>query len=80
MKPYNQLEKRYLIEQRVQERIKKHGSIEKAIAYCKNRLYECEAIWSFCSYDCVGYGITANRLLIYRLEEQLILQNGSQPV
>jgi hypothetical protein len=77
MKPYNQLEKRYLVEQRIQEQIEEHGSIENAITYCRSILNQCEDIWSDCSYECVGHAITCNRMLISRLEEQLAIQLDS---
>lgn len=71
---YTQLEKNYNIQQRVQDRIKEHGSVEKALSYCEAELKECEAIWSDCSYDCVGHAMTCNRLLINRLKE---IQNNN---
>ncbi|MCK9447274.1 hypothetical protein M0Q50_10525 [bacterium] len=67
--PYIELEKRYLIEQRVREIIVKYGSIENAIIHCKKELFEYEDHWNHYSYDCVGHGITCNQLLIKRLEE-----------
>ena len=77
IKPYNRLELRYDIENKVKEHIKKYGTIEKAIVQCKSMLSECEEIWEECSYDCVGHGITCNQLLIPRLEEQLAISlNG----
>ncbi len=73
MKIYSKVEQNYLIEQRVQERIKEHGSVQKAIAYCESQLKECEDNWGSYSYDCVGHAITCNRLLIPRLQEELIV-------
>jgi hypothetical protein len=68
---YSPLEKRYLIEQRVKDRILEHGSVEKAIRYCKSELTECEDNWGSWSSDCVGHAITCNQLLIPRLTELL---------
>ena len=71
MKEYSALEKNYLIEQRVIERIKEHVSIENAIKFCEAELKECEENWSNYSYDCVGHAITCNQLLIPRLKEMI---------
>lgn len=67
--PYTTLEKKYLIEQRVLERIKKYGSIQNAIKHCESMLKECEDNWDIYSYDCVGHSIICNQLLINRLKE-----------
>lgn len=71
MENYTELEKRYLIKERVQEKILEHGSIEKAIKYLEAELNGFENYWSSCSYDCVGHAITCNRLLVSRLKELL---------
>lgn len=72
---YTTLEKSYLIEQRIGPLINKHGSIQKAIDYCKNLLNECRDNWNNCSYDCVGHAMTLCELMIPRLEERLTKQN-----
>jgi len=69
MRPYSDLEKNYLIEERVQSQIEKHGSVEKALTHCKSELEEYEKSWSQYSCDCLGHAITCKTLLISRLEE-----------
>lgn len=65
------LEKRYIIDVRADIAILKHGSIENAISFLNSELEEYEKIWSKCSCECLGYGITCNRLLINWLKNKL---------
>jgi len=61
-------ENNYKIKERAEDNIKKHGSIDKAIKYLKSELSGFEDSWSKYSSDCLGHGITCNRLLISWLE------------
>lgn len=69
MQPYTESEKNYLIEQRVENTTKEHGSIKSALNYHKKELEEMEGLWSKYSSDCLGHGITCTRLIVRRLEE-----------
>jgi hypothetical protein len=66
----NRTEQNYKIAERAEEAIKKHGTIEKAIDYLKSELKSFEDSWSSFSSDCLGHGITCNRLLISWLERK----------
>lgn len=59
----------YRIKERAEEAIKEHGSIDKAIIKLKQELHAFEEMWSEFSSDCLGHGITCNRLLIRYLTE-----------
>lgn len=61
-------EKNYKVEERAENAIKEHGSIEKAIKYLQSELKGFENSWSLNSSDCLGHGITCNNLLISWLE------------
>lgn len=61
-------EKNYKIKERAEENINEHGSINEAIKYLKAELNGFEDSWSMYSSDCLGHGITCNRLLISWLE------------
>lgn len=61
-------EKNYKIKKRASDKIKEHGSIENAINHLKNELNSFEDSWGTYSSDCLGHGITCNRLLISWLE------------
>lgn len=63
------MENNYRIEQRAQEHIALYGSVEKAIEHCEKELEEFENAWSKYSSDCLGHGITCNRLLLIRLKK-----------
>lgn len=69
MRLYTELEKKYLIEQRTKDTIKKYDSVEKALIYHKKELEEMEGFWSKYSGDDLGHGITCTRLIVRRLEE-----------
>jgi hypothetical protein len=60
-------EENYKISERSEDAIKTHGTIQKAIKFLKNELSEFENLWSKYSSDCLGHGITCNRLLIANL-------------
>ena len=66
----NRTEENYKVAERAEDAIKKHGTIEKAIDYLKSELNEFENSWSSFSSDCLGHGITCNRLLISWLERK----------
>ena len=55
-------EENYRIKERAGESIKKHGGAEEAITYIKRELKEFEDMWAEYSSDCLGHGITCNRL------------------
>ena len=63
-----ELEKNYLIKQRVESDIRKYGSVSKAIKVLKKELGEMESLWSKYSSDCLGHGITCAKLKIRWLE------------
>ena len=65
-------EENYLVKQRVETDVKKHGSVHKAIQYLKIELEEMELLWSKYSSDCLGHGITCTRLKISWLEQALM--------
>lgn len=67
----NREEQNYKVEERAENAIKEHGTIEKAITYLKAELKEFEDSWGMWSSDCLGHGITCNRLLISWLERKL---------
>jgi hypothetical protein len=64
----NKTEKNYLIKERSKKVIEKHGTVKKAIKHLKLELNEYEELWSMYSCDCLGHGITFNRLMISWLE------------
>jgi len=57
------LQTNYKIKERAEEAIKEHGSIDNAIKKLKQELHAFEDAWSKYSSDCLGHGITCNRLL-----------------
>jgi hypothetical protein len=61
-------EENYSVKDRAENAVKKYGSAKKAINHLKAELNEFEALWSKYSSDCLGHGITCNRLLISFLE------------
>ena len=63
-------EKNYRISERADEAIQKHGSIDKAITFLKAELAGWEDAWGMYSSECLGHGITCNRLLINWLERK----------
>ena len=58
------LDEKYKIKERAEVAVKKHGSIEKAINYLQSELNGFEDLWNAYSCDCLGHGITCNRLLV----------------
>lgn len=62
------LEERYLVKERSEADIEKHGSIEKVLIFLKTELEEMESLWSMYSSDCLGHGITCTRLKIRYIE------------
>ena len=64
------LEKNYKIKERAEDAVKIHGSIEKAINYLKSELESFNSYFIDYSYECLGHGITCNKLLISWLEKQ----------
>ena len=66
----NRVEQNYKVAERAEDAIKKHGTIEKAITYLKSELKGYEDSWGSFSSDCLGHGITCNRLLISWLERK----------
>ena len=66
----NRVEKNYKVEERAENAIKEHGTIENAITYLKAELKGFEDLWGMYSSDCLGHGITCNRLLISWLERK----------
>lgn len=67
----NRQEKNYKVEERAEDAVKEHGTIEKALLYLKSELEEFEDSWGMYSSDCLGHGITCNRLLISWLERKV---------
>ena len=63
-------EQNYKVAERAENAIKQHGTIEKAIDYLKAELNGFENAWGRFSSECLGHGITCNRLLIYWLERK----------
>lgn len=63
------LEKTYLVTERTQREIEKHGSKEKALNSLKAELNAYEDLWGRYSCDALGHGITCTRLIIERLEK-----------
>lgn len=63
-------EENYKVKERAENAIKEHGTIEKAITYLRLELNGFEDVWSSYSSDCLGHGITCNRLLISWLERK----------
>lgn len=61
-------EEYYLVKERAEADVRKHGSVENAIIYLKTRLEEMEDFWSKYSCDCLGHGIICTRLKISWLE------------
>jgi len=70
----NQLEENYKVKERAEKAVETHGSIEKAISYLKAELKGFEDMWSSYSSDCLGHGITCNKLLISWLERKMLTQ------
>ena len=71
----NALEKNYLVNERVENDIKEHGSIEKTIDFYEQELKEREDLLGMYSSDCLGHGITCTRLKLSwakRLKNQII--------
>lgn len=66
----NRTEQNYKVAERAKNSIKEHGTIDKAIIYLKSELKGFEDSWSLYSSDCLGHGITCNRLLISWLERK----------
>lgn len=66
----NRTEENYKVAERAEKVIKEHGTVEKAITYLKSELRGFEDSWSDFSSDCLGHGITCNRLLISWLERK----------
>ena len=66
----NLTEQNYKVAERAENAIKQHGTIEKAIDYLKAELNDFENAWGSFSSDCLGHGITCNRLLISWLERK----------
>jgi len=66
----NRIEQNYKVEERAKNAVKEHGTIEKAILYLKSELNGFEDLWGMYSSDCLGHGITCNRLLISWLERK----------
>lgn len=64
-------EKNYKVEERAETAVKVHCSTEKAITYLKAELAGFEDSWGSYSSDCLGHGITCNRLLISWLERSV---------
>jgi tRNA(Phe) wybutosine-synthesizing methylase Tyw3 len=64
------LEENYKVEERSNDAIKKHGTIDKAIAYLQAELNSFEDMWSEYSCDCLGMGITCNQLIINNLKHK----------
>jgi len=62
-------EKNYKVKERVEELLSKYGTIEKTLAYLKAELSGFESSWSSYSSDCLGHGITCNRLMINYIEK-----------
>lgn len=64
-------EENYLVKERAENDVKKHGSVRKAIECLKTELEEMEALWSRYSSDCLGHGITCTQLKVSWLERAL---------
>ena len=65
-------EENYKVKERAEAAAKEHGSVEEAIEHLKSELKDFEGFWSKYSSDCLGHGITCNRLLISWLERGLV--------
>jgi hypothetical protein len=65
-----QQEEKYRIKERCESDVKKYGSIENAIKSISEELEKMESSWSKFSSDCMGHGITCNRLKLRYLTEQ----------
>ena len=63
-------EKNYRIPERADEAVQKHGSIDKALTFLKAELDGWEDAWGMYSSECLGHGITCNRLLVNWLERK----------
>jgi len=68
----NNLEINYKIKKRAELIVKEKGSINNDIKHIKTELSEFESMWSKYSCDCLGHGITCDRLLINYLEQDSI--------
>ena len=60
--------KKYLVEERSEKDVEKHGSKQNAIKHLKSELNELESLWGKYSCDCLGHAITCTKLKIEWLE------------
>jgi hypothetical protein len=65
------IEHKYKVKERVNETIDKYGGIDAALIHLKSELEEFENDWNLNSSDCLGHGITCNRLMIFFIENHL---------
>lgn len=67
------LEKRfedYKIEERFEQRMEEHGTIQNVLKVVKKELDEFEDAWGMYSSDCLGHGITCNRLMLSYIKDR----------